>query len=97
MTTTTTTLMGPITIQGVVGSGYDGCIFLWFYFVYSFYVALGGNFKGKAWVRFCKRRLATVKIFTRIHKLFVSTQISPIGGTINEVKTTLQSQLHLVC
>ena len=71
--------------------------FLWFYFVYSFYVAFGVNFKCKAWVRFCERQLVIDKLFTRIHKLFVSTQIAPIGGTINEVKTTLQLQLHLVC
>ena len=65
-----------------------GVYFLWFYFVCSYYVAPGGNFKAKAWERICRRQWLLLDIIsTRMHKLFVSTAwIAPIGGTIIQVK-----------
>ena len=53
--------------------------FLWVYLVCTYYVALVGNFKAKAWEkRICRKQSLLDKISTRIHELFVS--IAPRGG-----------------
>jgi hypothetical protein len=54
---------------------------------------------GQAWERICRRRLLSNKLFTKIHKLFVSTpNIAPIGGgVIVDVKVNLQLQMVVVC
>ena len=68
--------------------------FLWFNLVCSYYVAPGENVKAKAWKeRICRRILLLDKLSTRIHILFVAIpRIAPIGGTIIEIKSTLQPQ-----
>ena len=56
-------------------------------------MALGENFKAKAWERIGKRQLLLDKFITRIHKLLVSTsRIMIIVGMAIEVKPTLQLQ-----
>ena len=61
--------------------------FLWLYY----YVASTENLKAKAWQRVCRRHSLSNRLSTRIHNLLVSTpQIAPTGGTIVEVKFTLQ-------
>ena len=78
--------------------GVDGMMivvyFLWLDFVCMYYVARGKNFKARAWERIYRRQLLLDILSTKIHKLLVSTpQIAPIGGTIVEIKSTLQLQL----
>ena len=59
--------------------------------LFVFTLALGENFKTKAWERICRRQLLLDKLSTRIHKSFLSTlRIAPIGRTIIEVKSTLK-------
>ena len=62
--------------------------FLWLYFVCSYCVAPGKNFKAKA-----LEQLLIDKFSIRIHISFASIpRIAPIGGTTIEVKSTLQLQ-----
>ena len=66
--------------------------FLWFYFLCSYYVAPGENFKAKAWGRIWRQSLLD-ELCTRDHILFGSTsQIAPVGGMVIEVNCTLQLQ-----
>ena len=71
--------------------------YLGFYFVCSSYVAPRENFRAKAQESICRRKVLSDNPSTRIHEVFVSTpHITPIGGTIIEVKSTLQLQ-KLLC
>jgi hypothetical protein len=72
--------------------------FLWFYFVCSYNVAPGENFKAKVWERgICTRHLLLDKFFTGIHRLFVSTpQIAPTGETIIKVKSPFNYEKRIV-
>lgn len=64
---------------------------LWFYFVCGYYVALGENLEAKVWERIHRRPFLMENLWIRIHRLFFSSpQSAPIGGTIIEVKSTLQ-------
>ena len=78
---TTTSTM----IQGVRGSGFDGLYFGCIFLVVT--VCMGKD-----------RQSHLHRDFTLIHKSFVSApKDAPIRGTIIEVRTTCQLQLHLVC
>jgi hypothetical protein len=62
-------------------------------------VALGENFKAKHGRGFVGGDYSQNKLFTKIHKLFVSTpNIAPIGGgVIVDVNVNLQLQMVVVC
>ena len=68
--------------------------FLWFYFVCSSYVALGQNFRAKAWETVLGGN-HLVKVSTRqlLHILFVFTP--PIGDMVIEVTSILQLEESL--
>ena len=71
--------------------------FLWVYFVCSYYLAAGENFKAKAWGRICRRQSFLDKISTGNDNFLLSPPwIAPVRGTIIEVKSTFQLNLHLV-
>ena len=68
--------------------------FLWFYFVCSSYVALGENFKAKAWeTTVGGNHLDKISTRQLLHILFVSTP--PNADMVIEVKSTLQLEESL--
>lgn len=71
--------------------------FLWFYFLHSYYVALGEKREGQ---NMGDHFQETITLQQTIHEFFVSTsRIAPIGGMIIELTSTLELKVkpHLVC
>lgn len=73
------------------------CVLYFTFFDFILFVVTYGapveDFKAKAWERIWRRQWLLHELSTKSHKLFVSTsRIAPIGGTIFEVKHTLQLQ-----
>lgn len=67
--------------------------FLQFYFVCSYCVAPGENFKAQAWDNICRRQSLLDKLSTGIHLMFVSSSwTGPIGRKIIKAKSALQVQ-----